>query len=352
MRAECKSRRTGRPTCSVGSPIAAYAEAGVQYIRGLFEATRRLQVCYRGGGMTPAPPIGGRRPPLTKTPMSVVPDPVQDDELTIPRASMNKMIKELLPNVRVANEARELILNCCTEFIHLVSSEANEICNQQQKKTINAEHILACVRESRCGLMEYYNTREALDKLGFGDYRADAEAVLKDCKAMAAKKRRKSTRLENLGIPEEELLRQQQELFAKGICDCTTQISIPLYLLYDNAARHGTVPSFTSHQDQDPSRRHNFIRFKAESHHTIMPSPPGPNPILREARLKSISTAKSAHRDIASTEKQSFGEKISHFRNERLGSPTTKTISRPDETNKRRLSLKCKNKVLKTSGRT
>ena len=37
---------------------------------------------------------------------------------------------------------RELILNCCTEFIHLVSSEANDICNNQQKKTINAEHVL------------------------------------------------------------------------------------------------------------------------------------------------------------------------------------------------------------------
>lgn len=33
---------------------------------------------------------------------------------------------------------------------------------------------------------------------------------------MAAKRRRQSTRLENLGIPEEELLRQQQELFAKA----------------------------------------------------------------------------------------------------------------------------------------
>jgi hypothetical protein len=55
----------------------------------------------------------------------------------------------------------------------------------------------------------------ALDRLGFGDYRADAEAVLRDCKAVAAKRRRQSTRLENLGIPEEELLRQQQELFAK-----------------------------------------------------------------------------------------------------------------------------------------
>lgn len=40
--------------------------------------------------------------------------------------------------------------------------------------------------------------------------------MLKDCKAVAAKRRRQSTRLENLGIPEEELLRQQQELFAKA----------------------------------------------------------------------------------------------------------------------------------------
>ncbi|CAH1368950.1 hypothetical protein MTP99_010445 [Tenebrio molitor] len=123
----------------------------------------------------------------------------EDDELTLPRASINKMIKELVPSVRIANEARELILNCCTEFIHLLSSEANEICNQLHKKTINAEHVLM-----------------ALEKLGFGDYQTEAEAVLKDCKAVAAKRRRQSTRLENLGIPEEELLRQQQELFAKA----------------------------------------------------------------------------------------------------------------------------------------
>lgn len=72
---------------------------------------------------------------------SAVP-PTDDDELTLPRASINKMIKEILPNIRVANESRELILNCCTEFIHLLSSEANDICNSQQKKTINSEHVL------------------------------------------------------------------------------------------------------------------------------------------------------------------------------------------------------------------
>ncbi|XP_023337999.1 protein Dr1 [Eurytemora carolleeae] len=123
----------------------------------------------------------------------------QEDELTIPRAAMNKMIKEILPNIRVANEARELVLSCCTEFIHLVSSESNEVCNQQQKKTISAEHVFA-----------------ALHKLGFGDFVKEAEEVLSECKESAAKRRRQSTRLENLGIPEEELLRQQQELFAKA----------------------------------------------------------------------------------------------------------------------------------------
>lgn len=66
----------------------------------------------------------------------------EDEDLTIPRAAMNKMIKELLPNVRIANEARELILACCTEFIHHLSTEANDICNRQQKKTISADHVL------------------------------------------------------------------------------------------------------------------------------------------------------------------------------------------------------------------
>lgn len=123
----------------------------------------------------------------------------QDDELSVPRAALNKMIKELIPRIRVANDARELISNCCTEFIHLVSTEANDVCVKQQKKTISPEHVL-----------------EALESLGFGDYKDEAKAVLQEAKAVAAKKRRGSTRLENLGIPEEELLRQQQELFEKA----------------------------------------------------------------------------------------------------------------------------------------
>ena len=46
---------------------------------------------------------------------------------------------------------------------------------------------------------------------------------MKSTKNMAIKKRKGSSKLENLGIPEEELYRQQQELFAK-VCN--------IYILY------------------------------------------------------------------------------------------------------------------------
>ncbi|EDO43839.1 predicted protein [Nematostella vectensis] len=133
-----------------------------------------------------------------------------DDDVTLPRAAVNKMIKEMIPNMRVSNDARELILNCCTEFIHLISSEANDVCNRQMKKTISPDHILL-----------------ALEGLGFQHYIEDVKSVLAECKTQAANKRRASTKLEHLGIPEEELLRQQQELFQQARLQQAQDLKIP-----------------------------------------------------------------------------------------------------------------------------
>lgn len=55
----------------------------------------------------------------------------------------------------------------------------------------------------------------ALESLGFASYITEVKDVLQECKTVALKRRKANSRLENLGIPEEELLRQQQELFAK-----------------------------------------------------------------------------------------------------------------------------------------
>lgn len=123
------------------------------------------------------------------------------DDATLPKVVINKMMKESLsPNVRISNDARELITQCATQFIHLLSSEANEICEKKHnKRTIAPEHAFT-----------------ALENLGFGTMVKEGTNALNEYKSAVAKKRRKSHRLENLGIPVEELLKQQQELFAKA----------------------------------------------------------------------------------------------------------------------------------------
>ena len=120
-----------------------------------------------------------------------------DDELTLPRSAVNKIVKETLPHLRVANNSRELILNCCTEFVLLLSSHSNEICEKRNKKTILPEHVI-----------------DALKELGFSDYIPEVEEVFSEYKTQASNRKRSSKKLDKLGVSEEELLRQQQALFA------------------------------------------------------------------------------------------------------------------------------------------
>lgn len=121
-----------------------------------------------------------------------------DDELSLPKATVSKMISELLPNeVTCSKETRDLIIECCVEFIHLISSEANEICEQESKKTIAPDHIIT-----------------ALKKLGFEDFTTEVEDVLKDHKKLVKDREKKVSKLEQSGLTEEELLAQQEALFA------------------------------------------------------------------------------------------------------------------------------------------
>lgn len=71
-------------------------------------------------------------------------------------ATVQKIVTEILPpanGVAFAKEARDLLIECCVEFITLVSSEANEISEKEAKKTIACDHIT-----------------KALEQLGFSEY--------------------------------------------------------------------------------------------------------------------------------------------------------------------------------------
>jgi hypothetical protein len=121
--------------------------------------------------------------------------------------------------VSFAKEARDVLIECCVEFITLVSSEANEISEKEAKKTIACDHIT-----------------KALEQLGFSDY---VPAVLEaaqehkevqkvslfgqqfpvshrmectNCKAQGREK--KANKFEQSGMSIEELARLQQEQFA------------------------------------------------------------------------------------------------------------------------------------------
>ena len=143
-------------------------------------------------------------------------------------ATVTKMIHEMLPTgISCPRETRDLLLDCCvgktdfkeidlynliylhfilsllkypTEFIHLIASESNEICEKSNKKTISPEHVL-----------------EALKNLSFDAYIDDVEAEYRDHQAQSkSKEKSKGSKLEQSGLTEEELLRQQEELFERA----------------------------------------------------------------------------------------------------------------------------------------
>ncbi len=41
-----------------------------------------------------------------------------------------------------AKETKDLLTECCVEFVQLISSEANDICEKESRKTIGADHII------------------------------------------------------------------------------------------------------------------------------------------------------------------------------------------------------------------
>lgn len=91
-----------------------------------------------------------------------------NDDLSLPKATVQKIITEILAydqGVSFARETRDLLIECCVEFITLISSEANEIAEKEAKKTIACEHVT-----------------QALKSLGYDSYVPEILKVAQDHK--------------------------------------------------------------------------------------------------------------------------------------------------------------------------
>ncbi|ONI09047.1 hypothetical protein PRUPE_5G214400 [Prunus persica] len=115
--------------------------------------------------------------------------------------TMTKIIKEMLPpDVRVARDAQDLLIECCVEFINLISSESNEVCSREEKRTIAPEHVL-----------------KALQVLGFSEYIEEVYSAYEQHKLETMHDVAKSVKWGNgAEMTEEEALAEQQRMFAEA----------------------------------------------------------------------------------------------------------------------------------------
>ena len=140
-----------------------------------------------------------------------------EDELSLPKgipqafcftlATVTKLIQDLLPpDIAIAKESLNLIIECCVEFIQLVASESNEICECETKKTIIPEHIQTALSVCKfCFLL--------MQNLGFNEYLEDVDVVIEELRQNAKTKEKRTNKLEESGLTEEEFQKQQEELF-------------------------------------------------------------------------------------------------------------------------------------------
>ena len=138
--------------------------------------------------------------------VSLTPSLALANPLPFQTATVHKIVSEILSTpslsssssdtMTFARDARELLIECCVEFITLISSEANEIAEKEQKKTIAIEHI-----------------DKALKDLGFPEYVKEVLASAGDAKEMLKTREKKTSKMDQSGLSQEELLEQQQALF-------------------------------------------------------------------------------------------------------------------------------------------
>lgn len=121
------------------------------------------------------------------------------EDVSLPKSTMCKIIKEMLPpDVRVARDTQDLLVECCVEFINLLSSESNDVCNREDKKTIAPEHVL-----------------KALEVLGFGEYIEEVYAAYEQHK-LDTLDSPKGGKFSGIEMTEEEAVAEQQRMFAEA----------------------------------------------------------------------------------------------------------------------------------------
>ncbi|VDL69582.1 unnamed protein product [Nippostrongylus brasiliensis] len=94
-------------------------------------------------------------------------NPIPDQERFLPIANVARVMKRMIPNSgKIAKDAKECVQECVSEFISFITSEANDKCMSEKRKTISADDLL-----------------EAINNMGFDNYVAPLQLFLERYRA-------------------------------------------------------------------------------------------------------------------------------------------------------------------------
>ncbi|KAL7160359.1 hypothetical protein ABFS83_01G089700 [Erythranthe nasuta] len=127
--------------------------------------TRRARtsgIVIREGGAARAAATATNAVNIVGPPLNVVAEEVnqqqqgfkRDADEYMPIANISRILRRVLPtHVKIADDAKEAIQECVTEFISFITAEANRRCHCDYRRTVTPEDVLA-----------------AMASLGFDDY--------------------------------------------------------------------------------------------------------------------------------------------------------------------------------------
>lgn len=120
-----------------------------------------------------------------------------DDENSLPKATVDKMVSSMLPkNTVVPKESKEIFQSGCIHFLNMLTLEANKACEDEKKKTISYDHIYT-----------------ALKNLGFENYIDECIKEHGNYEKYIRQKPSKIDKFKDSGLTLEELHDQQTKLF-------------------------------------------------------------------------------------------------------------------------------------------
>jgi len=123
-----------------------------------------------------------------------------DEESNLPKATSDKLIHDLLPKgFSVSKSLKMKLRMVCQAFLALIALKSNNICEEEKKKTINAQHVY-----------------KALEICGFGDYGKVCASAEADYEDYSRHKPSKQNKFKESGKSLEELHAEQLRLFSEA----------------------------------------------------------------------------------------------------------------------------------------